>query len=99
MGLNLGKNIKIWIAKKTEDCKEISPLFSYALDRKLALSERIRIKIHLFTCTACENYISNLSFMHDVFVIQNEKIENEEIHLSLSSEAKERLKKALESAK
>jgi predicted anti-sigma-YlaC factor YlaD len=98
MGLNLGKNIKFWLAKKTEDCKSVSPLFSYALDRKLAFSERIRIKIHLFTCSACENYVSNLSFMHDVFVIQSEKFESEEIHVSLSSNAKERLKKALESA-
>ncbi len=97
MGLNLRKTIKFWIARKTEDCKAISPLFSYALDRKLALSERIRIKIHLFTCSACENYVSNLGFMHDVFTIQNERIENEEIHLSLTSDAKDRLKKALES--
>jgi hypothetical protein len=96
---NLSKKVKLWIAQKTEECKDVSPLFSYALDRKLGFTERIRIKIHLFTCSACENYVSNLNFMHDVFRAQEEKIENEEIHVSLSSDAKKRLKKALESAK
>jgi predicted anti-sigma-YlaC factor YlaD len=95
---NLSKKIKLWIAKKTEDCKEVSPLFSYALDRELAFTERIRIKIHLFTCSACENYVSNLNFMHDVFHAQEEKIENETTKTPLSSDAKERLKKALKSA-
>lgn len=99
MALTLTKRFKLWLAQKTTDCKEISPLFSYALDRKLTLSERIRIKIHLYTCSACENYVSNLKFMHDMFQTQRGKVENEGFQVSLSSTAKERLKKAIESQK
>lgn len=80
---------------KTEDCKTISPLFSDALDRKLSLREKLRVRLHLYTCGACLNYISNLKFMHQVFEKQEENFENEKIHVSLSPEAKERIKEKL----
>lgn len=87
-----------WLALKTEECKDVTPLFSYAYDRRLTLIERLRVKLHLFTCGACTNYVSNLKFMHEVFHVQDNVIEPEKIHISLSNEAKERMKKALESA-
>lgn len=90
---------KLWLGRKTEECKDISPLFSYALDRKLTLTENLRIRLHLFTCGACANYISNLHFMRDVFQAQDSVLENQNHQSTLSSEAKERMKKALESAK
>jgi hypothetical protein len=94
---NLTQKFKSWLAMKTEDCKNISPLFSYALDRKLKLTERLRLKIHLYTCSACLNYASNLKFMHEVFHIQDEQIEAEKPHVTLRNDAKERMKKALKS--
>ena len=80
---------------KTEDCKSVAPLFSYALDRKLSLIERLRVRLHLYTCGACLNYVSNLKFMHEVFEKQEENLENDKIHASLSPEAKERIKEKL----
>jgi hypothetical protein len=87
--------IKKWLAMKTEDCKNISPLFSDALDRRLSLPEKLRVRLHLYTCGACLNYVSNLKFMHEVFHAREENIENEKIHASLSPEAKERIKETL----
>jgi hypothetical protein len=88
---------KRWLALKTEECKDVIPLFSISYDRRLNLIEKLRVKVHLFTCGACTNYVSNLKFMHEVFHVQDDVIESEKIHLSLSPEAKERMKKALES--
>ena len=87
--------IKKWIANTAEQCKNVAPLYSYALDRKLTLLERFRIRFHLLTCNACTSYATNLNFMHDVFHIQEEKIEAEKLHVSLSNEAKDRMKKKL----
>jgi hypothetical protein len=94
----LKATFKKWLALKTEDCKQVSPLFSYAYDRKLSLLERLRVRLHLYTCGACLNYVSNLKFMHEVFQAQEEMCENEKIQVSLSPESKERIKQTLKSA-
>ena len=93
--MNLKTKLKRWLSMKTEDCKSVAPLFSYALDRKLSLIERLRVRLHLYTCGACLNYVSNLKFMHEVFEKQEENLENDKIHASLSPEAKERIKEKL----
>lgn len=80
---------------KMDDCKTVSPLFSYTLDRKLSLIEKLRVRLHLFTCGACLNYVSNLKFMHEVFHAQEENFEREKTHVSLTPEAKERIKEKL----
>ena len=83
---------------KTEECKTVTPLFSYAYDRKLTLLEKLRVRLHLYTCGACLNYVSNLKFMHEVFHAQEENCESEKIQAPLSPESKERIKQALKSA-
>lgn len=95
--MSLKFKIKKWISNKAERCKNVAPLYSYALDRKLTVVEKLRIKFHLLTCNACTSYVTNLNFMHDVFHTQEEQIEAEKIHNTLSDEAKERLKEKLRS--
>jgi hypothetical protein len=95
--MSLKFKIKKWISQKAEQCKKVAPLYSYALDRKLTLFERFRVRFHLLTCNACTSYVTNLSFMHDVFQAQEKQIEADKIHGTLSDEAKERLKKRLQS--
>lgn len=87
--------LKEWLAMKTADCKTVSPLFSNELDRKLSISEKIRVRLHLFTCGACLNYVSNLKFMREVFRSQEENLENENSGIRLSPEAKKRIKQKL----
>lgn len=96
---NFKAKFKKWLALKTEECKTVAPLFSYDLDRRLSVIERLRVRLHLYTCGACLNYVSNLKFMHEVFHAQEENFENDKIHVSLSAESKERIKNTLKSAK
>lgn len=98
MAIELKKTIKKWISNKAEACKDVSPLFSYALDRELSLIERFRIKFHLLTCNACKSYVTNLGFMREVFHAQEKKLEPVKPSQTLSEDAKDRLKKALESS-
>jgi len=92
---NLTAKFKKWLSIKAEECKTVAPLFSYAYDRKLSLLEKLRVRLHLYSCGACMNYVSNLKFMHEVFHTQKKDFENEKIHGSLSPEAKERIKQKL----
>lgn len=92
---NFKAKFKKWLSIKTEECKTVAPLFSYALDRKLTLLEKLRVRLHLYTCGACLNYVSNLKFMHEAFHAQEENLENEKTRASLTPEAKERIKQNL----
>jgi hypothetical protein len=92
---DLMAKFKRWLSIKAEECKMVTPLFSNAFDRKLSLVEKLRVRLHLYTCGACLNYVSNLKFMYEIFHAQEECFENEKIHVSLSPEAKERIKEKL----
>jgi Putative zinc-finger len=86
-----------FLARRLPDCKHVTPLFSESLDRKTTLREKIVMRLHLFTCGACVNYLSNLKFMREVFRTQEENLEREKLSVSLSPEARDRLKNALKS--
>ncbi|MEP6901222.1 MAG: zf-HC2 domain-containing protein [Actinomycetota bacterium] len=92
---NLKAKFKKWLSVKTEHCKSVAPLFSDAFDRKLSPIEKLRVRLHLYTCGACLNYVSNLKFMHEAFSKQEENLGNGKIQASLSPEAKERIKQTL----
>lgn len=91
---NITKKLKDWLVAKTESRKHISPLFSDALERDLTLTERLRVRIHLFTCSACLNYVTNLKFMQEAFRNHDEQNQG-----SLSDDARSRIKTAIRSAK
>jgi hypothetical protein len=44
-------------------CKETSRLMSEALDRKLAMRERIVLRLHVTVCTACKRVEKQLRFL------------------------------------
>lgn len=92
---NLKLKIKKWISQKAEQCRTVAPLYSFALDRRLTLIERFRMRFHLLTCNACTNYVENLNFMRKVFQTQKAEIEAEKLHTTLSDEVKERLKRKI----
>lgn len=90
--------LKQWLSSKTDDCKTVSPLFSYQLDRQLSFTEKLRVRLHLFTCGACLNYVSNLKFMHEVFHIQENYINIDNSENSLSPDAKARIMEKLKTS-
>ena len=46
-------------------CKEITHLVSEAQDRKLGLSERLQLEMHLAMCTGCSNYRRQMAFLRE----------------------------------
>jgi hypothetical protein len=45
------------------NCKEAARLMSDAQDRPLPISDRIRLRLHLYWCVACTRYRQQLAFM------------------------------------
>lgn len=44
-------------------CKEVTHLLSESQDRKLALSERMHLGLHLTMCKGCSRYKKQLQFI------------------------------------
>lgn len=45
------------------NCKQATSLMSHGQDRQLTLTERLRLKIHLFICSGCDNYSKHLNII------------------------------------
>lgn len=46
-------------------CKEVTHLVSESQDRKLSLSERLQLEMHLAMCTGCSNFRRQMSFLRE----------------------------------
>ncbi len=44
-------------------CKEVTQLLSEAQDRKLTLSERLQLEMHLAMCGGCKNFKEQMAFL------------------------------------
>ena len=87
--------IILWLARRLPDCKRITKQLGESLDRKPTLRDRLVMKLHLFTCEACERYLEQVSFLKNAMGAHGE-CEHEAMELSeLSREAKERIKSIL----
>jgi len=92
-----GFNRIIW--KLLPSCRDITALISRSMENDLSWREKLVMKTHLYTCIACQRYLTQLEFMSKVLDKQEEKLEAGEYAPRLGAEASERLKNALKSSK
>ena len=45
------------------NCKQAARLMSDAMERPLPLSDRVKLRLHLYWCEACTRYRRQLAFM------------------------------------
>ena len=90
--------IRYWLLRKLPPCKVIAPLMSESLDRPLTLRERILLRLHLGVCIWCVWYLEQLQQMRNALRHQASTTSEDEstAALSLSREARERMKHALQ---
>ncbi len=80
-------------------CKEVSRLLSESMERKLSFWERIGLWFHLSMCKLCKGFSKDLQQLREAARRHAEDVENDtgDSDAVLSSEARERMKRALES--
>lgn len=90
--------IIFFIARRVRNCKNLTPLFSESLDRKLSVREKIELKLHLFTCESCVRYVHQIKFLREALQNHAGQIDDQSLlEKRLSPAAKERIKKTLRS--
>ena len=79
-----------WLARRLPDCKTITPTIGESLDRKLSLREKIVMRLHLWTCDKCANYLEQIKFLSKAMDKHEEKLTEKENHSAvLNSDAKD----------
>ena len=66
-------------------CREITALMSQGLDKKLGLSERLAIGVHVMICSGCRNFQSQSQFIRKAAHRYTEQLQN---RLDKNSQAK-----------
>ena len=85
-----------WLARRLPHCKDMTQSMSESLDHRLPVRGRIEMKLHLWICDACARYLKHLLFIREV-LRQQALSEETTSDVSLSAEARERMKRALRS--
>ena len=93
--------VRYWLLRRLPTCKDIAPLMSESMERRLTGRERVALRVHLWVCVWCEWYLQHLRLMREALRIKTTQSDVEEpastAAVSLSNEARERLKRALAS--
>ena len=88
-----------WLARRLPACTEFVQVMSQSLERQLTLHERLTLRLHFLYCEYCLRYMKHLRFMREAIRARSAKILDDEVPLpvpALPTEARERLKRALE---
>lgn len=72
------------------NCKQATQLVSQSLDRKLDLSQRLGLGMHLLICHWCRNYARHLRFLHRITPAIESHIEGQQ-EQTLSPETKAKI--------
>jgi predicted anti-sigma-YlaC factor YlaD len=80
-------------------CKEVSIKVSESLDRKLPLRERLKVKLHLLICQACQHMVRQLALLHAASRrFASAEVLPDMMQETLSAEARQRILQELQEA-
>lgn len=98
----LRHGIRYWLLRRLPTCKDVAPLMSESMERRLTVRERVALRLHLWVCVWCEWYLQHLRLMRET--LRRKRTAQPDVEeltssaaASLSTEARERLKRALAS--
>ena len=91
--------VRYFLLRRMPTCAQTVELISQSLDRPLTGRERLTMKFHLWICVWCLWYLEDLQIMRQAMRAQGlesaEADSSASATLSLSAEARERIKRQL----
>ncbi len=88
-----------WLIGLTPPCREVVKLASEDMNHPLPFGTRLKLRLHLMICDACERYRRQLRSIREALRRNPDKLLGQEPSTGLSPEARERLKRALQQQK
>jgi hypothetical protein len=96
--MNFWNRLKSGCANLSPNCREASRAQSEALDHPLPLMKRIGLRLHLLMCKWCRRYGQQIRFLRTAAHEHSDEL-TEAAPQKLSSEARERMKRKLQTEK
>lgn len=62
---HIRKSASLFLLKWLPPCREVTELLSEQRDRGLPLAGRVKIKLHLWTCRWCRQYVHHLDLIQE----------------------------------
>lgn len=76
-------------------CKEVSVLVSKSLDERLDWRERVQVRLHLFICKACANFVRQMRVLRLATRRVAEGRKSAPLDARLSDQARRRIEETL----
>ncbi len=91
--------LRYFLLRRLPTCKQMSALLSQSMERRLTLRERVQMRLHLWICIWCVWYLEHLHVLRDTLHQHAAQVNEDDpaADIQLSLEARERIKRALES--
>lgn len=92
--------LRYFLLRRLPTCKQMSVIMSASMERRLTLRERAQLRLHLWICIWCVWYLEHLHVLRDTLQQRAAQVAADDTaaaDLHLSREARERIKRTLES--
>jgi hypothetical protein len=91
----LKHTVRFWLLRTLPTCQQTVETISQSMERRLTLSESIKLKIHFWICVWCQWYMEHLQLIRDTSRAQAGKAPDRITGATLSNEARERIRRRL----
>lgn len=81
------------------ECREMSKVITASMDDRLSWHEWLLMKVHLVACDPCSNFLAQIKFIHTALSQATRKLGQQNESIVLSTDARQRIKSALETAR
>lgn len=88
-------SVRYWLLRRLPTCQQTVAKLSEAMEHRLTLSDRIRVKVHLWICAWCQWYFEHLHVMRDAARAKGAESTDLAPRSTLSDEARERIRRKL----
>lgn len=87
--------VRYFLLRNLPACQQTVETISQSMERRLTLSERVKLKLHLWICVWCQWYMEHLRLIRDTSRAQAVKAPDVMTNATLSNEARERIRRRL----
>ena len=87
--------VRFWLLATLPNCQRTVETISQSMERPLTLSERFKLKLHLWICVWCQWYMEHLQLIRVASRAQAKDAPDQMTNASLSNEARERIRRRL----
>ena len=81
------------------ECREMTKVITASMDDRLSWSEWLLMKAHLVACDPCSNFLKQIKFIRTALGNAYSNLGQQNNSISLSTDARHRIKTALETAR